>query len=318
MRSRPLSTLFSALLVGCASTEPDVVDAFPEGTDCGSSGVEHFIVTDADLEAWRADTGAGRLGTCEEVCNYYLWVIEDLDAFSTSCERESNGTDAKSYTCSWSDGTVCGRGHQGLDATRGDGVEPVGAWLAKCAADEFASVLSFAMLARELTELGAPARLADRCLEAARDEIRHGAMMMQLAKARGGRITLPRFRTPTTRDAHAIALENATEGCVNETWLALQAHHQAKHAADPEIRAVMAVIADDETRHAELARDIAAWLDTQIDETERQAIQAALERAWETPPREVPDVVATRAGLPDSSLRRALRTELHPRPDARC
>jgi len=242
---------------------------------------------------------------------YYLAVIEGGAASSAlSCEREPSGTDAQDYTCTWTDDVVCGRGHEGLDATRGDGTDPVGAWLAKCAADEFASVLSFESLARELAGLGAPRVLSRRCLEAARDEIRHGAMMMRLAKARGGRIRLPRMRPTPQRGAVALGVENAAEGCVNETWLALQAHHQAEYAEDSELRAVMACIADDETLHAELARDIAAWLDTQFDEAERLAVAAAVERAWETPPREVPDIVANRVGLPDPALRESLRMAL--------
>ena len=53
-----------------------------------------------------------------------------------------------------------------------------------------------------------------------------------------------------------IALENATEGCVRETYGALVAHRQANIATDRSIRCMMQTIATDETNHAGLAWDV--------------------------------------------------------------
>src|SRR5262249_43116456 len=72
-----------------------------------------------------------------------------------------------------------------------------------------------------------------------------------------------------------VALENAIEGCVRETWGALLAAWQAETAEDPGVRATMAAIAPDETRHAELAWAIDAWAASQLSPTAYQRIEEA-------------------------------------------
>jgi hypothetical protein len=54
-------------------------------------------------------------------------------------------------------------------------------------------------------------------------------------------VLVPRARVGAhgARSLESIAIENAVEGCVNETWAALVATLQAAHATDPELRAVM-------------------------------------------------------------------------------
>jgi hypothetical protein len=76
-----------------------------------------------------------------------------------------------------------------------------------------------------------------------------------------------------------VALENAVEGCIRETYGALVAHHQAQAARDPAIATMMRVIAEDETRHAGLAWDVAAWLEPKLSVEERTAVAAARARA---------------------------------------
>ena len=73
-----------------------------------------------------------------------------------------------------------------------------------------------------------------------------------------------------------VAIENATEGCVRETYGALVAAFQARTAEDPEIRQVLTRIAR-EARHAGVSHDVALWLDTQLDATSRARV--ASERA---------------------------------------
>jgi hypothetical protein len=46
-----------------------------------------------------------------------------------------------------------------------------------------------------------------------------------------------------------------------ETYGASLAHHQALCARDPQVRAVMTAIAEDETRHAALSWQVAHWLE---------------------------------------------------------
>ena len=107
-----------------------------------------------------------------------------------------------------------------------------------------------------------------------------------------------------------IALENAVEGCVRETYGALVAEYQARTAADPEIRSVLRRIARDEARHARLSHDVAAWLEPRLSSDERAAIARAradaiadLRAAVLHPPA---DEVARLAGMPKPRDARAL------------
>ena len=60
----------------------------------------------------------------------------------------------------------------------------------------------------------------------------------------------PRVEALPTRALGVVAIENAVEGCVRETFGALIASWQAEHARDPGIKRLMRSIARDETRHA--------------------------------------------------------------------
>jgi hypothetical protein len=158
---------------------------------------------------------------------------------------------------------ICGegRGHEALQSapmpTAGDAV---GRWAAAAAHAEAASIAAFLALRAELVAHDAPTDLVDRALDAALDEVVHARMMAAIAARRGATPTRPRFGPIEVRALEAFAIENAVEGCVRETWSALQATHQASAATDPEVRTAMRRIADDETRHAELAHDIDSWL----------------------------------------------------------
>jgi hypothetical protein len=96
----------------------------------------------------------------------------------------------------------------------------------------------------------------------------------------------------------ALAVENAREGCVGESFAALIATFQATTAADPEVRAHLTSIAGDETRHAELAWEIDAWLRTQL--TRRQRAHLADVRADE-----LARLAGTLDAPADAELRRA-------------
>jgi hypothetical protein len=102
-----------------------------------------------------------------------------------------------------------------------------------------------------------------------------------------------------------VALDNAVEGCVRETYGALVAHHQAAHAQDEEIRALMRRIADDETRHAQLSWDIAAWAEAKLTRSERQHLGAARQAALAKLEREltasVDPALVEVAGMPDAA-----------------
>jgi hypothetical protein len=152
-------------------------------------------------------------------------------------------------------------------------------WLAQAAHLEAASVHAFERLATELLALGAPAALVVRARRAARDELRHARIVGRLAERRGALVPPVRVGAPRPRDAVAIALENATEGCVGEAFAALVARHQARHAAAPALRRSFERIARDEAAHAALAYDVDAWLHERLTSAERARVARARARA---------------------------------------
>lgn len=167
----------------------------------------------------------------------------------------------------------------------------LGDYFAVAAELEAASVPAFRRLARELRAHGAPRELVLRAEKAARDEIRHARMTRRLAQRFGGAPERPRVGKLPVRSLQAIAEENAREGCVRETFGALVASVQARCATDAGIREAMEGIAVDETEHAALAWDVAAWIDTQIDSAARDTVRRARRAAY----RSLLDVVCNAA-----------------------
>jgi hypothetical protein len=143
---------------------------------------------------------------------------------------------------------------------------------------EAASVIAFVQLQRQLSVWGAPSSLIERCEAAARDEVRHAMIMTRFAEARGASVAAVR-RSLCREDLLTVALHNAVEGCVSETWAALIAHVQAMQAHDADVRAAYASIADDETRHAQLAWDLHAWFLSRLGAEDREAVVNAQRRA---------------------------------------
>jgi len=155
----------------------------------------------------------------------------------------------------------------------------VGAWLARAAYLEGASVATFRILERELEAHAAPGALVRGARRAAADEVRHARAMRLLARERGAVARRPRRTRRRERSVLAFAIDNAVEGCVRETFSAALATWQSLRATDARIRDAMAPIARDEARHAELAWRVAAWIDSRLDEADRVAVRAARERA---------------------------------------
>lgn len=178
---------------------------------------------------------------------------------------------------------ICGRRPEGL-AWEAAGLEghALGCHLAASAALEAASVHAFAILARELQLHGAPRSLRQSAMRARADEVRHARMTTRLAKRHGLRPARPHVARRGPRSLAAVALENMVEGCVREAYGALEAEHQALHAADPEVRRTMAAIADDETRHAALSFRIDAWAKTRLSPAERAHLVRAKRDAIRT------------------------------------
>jgi hypothetical protein len=181
----------------------------------------------------------------------------------------------------------------------------VGEYLARAAYLEAASVDAFRILQRELACHGCPERLLRAARRAARDEVRHARMTTAMARRHCGPPSPPvRSTRDRVRSLEAIAIENAVEGCVRETYGALVAGWQANAARDRAMKAMMTRIARDEARHAELSWAVASWIERRLDRAARERVREARQAAAADLARELraephPDLVAA-VGLPSA------------------
>jgi len=147
---------------------------------------------------------------------------------------------------------------------------------------EAVSVHAFARLEQELRAHGAGAELLRDARRARRDEQRHTAMMARLARRNGCEARLPDAPTPApVRSLFEIALENAVEGCVRETYGAVVGLIEGETCSDASLRKVMRAVAIDECRHAELAWAVHAWAMPQLSVSEAQRVERAMRAAME-------------------------------------
>ncbi len=151
-------------------------------------------------------------------------------------------------------------------------------YLARAAQLEAVSIDAFRILARDLTEHGAPRDLVRAARRAARDEIRHTRVIASLAKSAGATAWVTRsrsLRTGTRRSLRAVIIENAVEGCVRETYGVAVARWQSRHARDSAVSRAMRAITLDEARHADLAWRIDAWAMARLDARDRANVRQA-------------------------------------------
>jgi hypothetical protein len=281
---------------GC-STPPELVrqndgcgDVFyqPCGYPAGVDPSDGFDQTECAKLCGKNPNGSTYSG-----CSEYL--LADLPGPSVQC-----------YTC--------------VEGRRPDGFverpfEPtVAGWLAHAADLERVSIDAFRILARELAFHGAPHELVSAACRAAEDEIRHANALGGLARREGATLSDVPVARRATRDLLAIALENAVEGCVRETFGAIVAGWQAEHAHRGDVRRAMARIYVDETTHAELAWNVHAWIMTELSSADRAEVEAAMERAFAELTRStkdpLPDPWITDLGLPRPAQARRLVRDL--------
>jgi hypothetical protein len=223
------------------------------------------------------------LGSCALLCDQFL----GRPCAVAECLAEDAGADAfipsGAITLECTTGlSGCGTGVGRRPGALADAApvrcdDAEGAWLASVAHLEAASVVAFRRLRRELASFGAPRALVRAAARAARDEARHARVTSALARRRGAKA--PPVRTGRARGPRSIedlAVENAVEGCVRETYGALVATRQASRAEDPRVARAMARIAEDETRHAALAWAIAEWAAPRLGDAGRARVGRAI------------------------------------------
>lgn len=175
----------------------------------------------------------------------------------------------------------CGMGRPPAGYVASERGGSLGDFFAHAAELEAASITAFRHLALDLVRWNAPADLVEQARAARRDEVVHARMMRDLARRHGSVPTRARRVARIERALVDIAIENAVEGCVNETYSALVATWASAHAADPIVGAAMATIAEDETRHASLAWAIHEWATTLLSPEDGARVDAALAEAAE-------------------------------------
>jgi hypothetical protein len=251
-----------------------------------------------------ADFGILSVAQCGSLCPAGATAIDCYVLWSSAAQEVINCN----YAC------TAGRRPAGLQPPSDAAARTAGGrLLAKAAYLEEASVHAFVVLALELEEHGAPTRLCEASLRAARDEIRHAAVMRRLAERAEARVGAVRVEGRRRRPLEAIAVENAVEGCVGEAYGAAVACMQAKRAGDPRFRAVMKRIAADETRHAELSFELARWFDGHLSREGRRRLRNARDLAVQALARSVrraPDGTAVVLGLPTAEQATVLVEEL--------
>lgn len=178
----------------------------------------------------------------------------------------------------------------------------LGRHFASAAHLEAASIKAFLRLREELALHGADVALQDAALVSALEEVLHADVSTRLARRFGATPRRPEVAELPLRSLFEVALDNAVEGCVRETFGALVGHYQALHARDTEVREAMTRIAEDETRHAELAWAIDRWAHEQLPAAERAALREAQREAVVTLREEVAlpldAALVTEAGMP--------------------
>jgi hypothetical protein len=261
---------------------PDGGSTIDAGLACGTfdggfhdgGSNETTIVAQLDC-SWLPDAG------CEVVCNY---VAGGECGASNGCywgSLECCGFTSNSYgpevVCIGQ--RFCGAGRRPpslLPSKSPIGCGPLGAYFAEAARLEKASVAAFRQLSSDLSQHGAPSELVGEARRFARDEVRHARAMGALAGRYGASPVPVRLGdSPGFRSLEEIAIENEVEGCVREAYGALVALWRSLSARDRQVASVLASIAEDECRHATLARKIAAWTNDLLTEAARGRVARA-------------------------------------------
>jgi len=196
----------------------------------------------------------------------------------TGCSVQSAATVSCNNHYTYCADTPCGRLPAGLRSRPGDRVQcsPVAAYLARAARLEGAAVFAFRALERELVAHGAPESLVSRAKQAQGDETRHHAAMAGLAGRFGASVLPVQVEEVPIRSLVEIAVENAVEGCVRETWGAAVAAYQGEAARDRSVRRAMRSIAVDEAEHALLGWNVDAWARRRLSRADGAKVDAAL------------------------------------------
>ncbi len=306
LRRAALSAIPIAGLAGC-------------GSDCNRPDYDQSAIVDAGVP-WPSGTQHSA-SECSPYCDNPL-DFRHHDPCSTSeitgCQVSSQTTVVCHIHYTWCYQGQCGRLPAGLLPDEKCGQPSLAAaYLANAARLEGAALFAFRAVERELIAHGAPADLIARARSAQRDEERHHTAMSGLARRYGAPVGAVEVEDVAVRPLVEVALENAVEGCVRETYGAAVAAFQGECAGDRAVRRAMRSIARDEAEHAALGWAIDGWALGLLRPRERARVEAARQEALEqlraqtTRASNAPEL-STALGLPDAAASARLFTALAP------
>ena len=190
--------------------------------------------------------------------------------------------------CSHSLGCIGGRATDGIPAIAADLPADAHPFVAM-ARLEAVSVMAFERLRADLEALGVPPALVRSAHDAAIDEGRHANEVARLALRDGELPSRADLGTidEAPRSLLSIALENAREGGVRESYGALVCAYAAQTSDDPVVRETMRSIAGDESRHAAFSWDLDAWAKSRLGLEDRATVDRARDDALADLEREV-------------------------------
>jgi hypothetical protein len=284
----------------------------------GGCGNEEYPFDGTAEECGAADGGALPLAQCVALCP--PMPAASLPALASCAivdcvDCGAGPTTFPALDCVYP--VICGTGRRpaGLGRCRpprAPGV--VAGFLARMAYLEAASVDAFERLERELEGYGAPRDLLAGARRARLDEVRHARIVRALAERAGADVSSPHVPAGRVRALEDVAIENAVEGCVHETFGAAVAMVQAATAGDRSVRAAMQTIARDEMRHAELSWTVARWLEERLDAAARARVRQARHDAGRdlvrATSREPPRELVEELGIPAARHARAIARDL--------
>jgi len=250
----------------------------PAGCACPPSRYDVRLVTvsDAEAEALReldASAGGIDLPTCITHCGSSVKVDGEPTA-TVACQMEHvqpRLVCEYSYVCEGAGRRPPGLATDGAVAAE----DPVASWLGRVAHLESAAVLAFDALIAELDAHGAPMKLRAAARRARGDEVEHALTFTALARAHGVEPARAEATSVGLRSLEQIALDNAAEGCVGETYGALSLGWMSYAAPTEALRRITRRVARDEARHAALSWRLDTWLRGRLDAEVRRRMDGA-------------------------------------------
>jgi hypothetical protein len=257
-----------------------------------------LVPPDAGWMAGSTHTAVECRSACVTVNTCSTWAVDHCVVAEAGNSVSCFGTETRCYE------GPCGRFPAGFRRAGLDfWTSSIARELSAAAHLEGAAVFAFEALERELVAHGAPPGLVSRARRAQADERRHHRSMSRLARRSGGIVPSVEVDPVPVRTLFEVALENAVEGCVRESYGAAVAAYQGEWATDPAVRRTMRAIAVDEAEHASLGWAVDRWARSRLPSAAHLEIDEAAERARatirENTQREVARAVAVPLGLPD-------------------